>query len=328
MNIDYEGPEVPAVVRTPESCFDKLPDFPFAAHYLTVPGPGGDLRMHYLDEGPRDAPVVLMLHGEPSWSYLYRRMIPVFVAAGYRAVAPDLIGFGRSDKPTRPWDYSFASHLNWLEALVCGLDLQDVTLVCQDWGGPVGLGVLARQVERFSRVVAANTMLHTASAELAGRTAWAAHASGEDDSTVNRGLLDWARHSLREGHFRAGDSLQFATMSELAPAVVAAYDAPFPSEWHKAGMRQFPLLIPLTSSDPGAAINRETWAVLARFDRPFLTLFSDRDPTTRGWELLFQERVPGAAGQPHTLLEGAGHFWQEDCGEQAARRIVEWMQAA
>ncbi|WP_116367517.1 haloalkane dehalogenase [Parahaliea mediterranea] len=325
MSAVYDGPDVPEVVRTPDARFANLPDFAFAPHYHSVSGPAGELRMHYLDEGPRDAPVVLLLHGEPSWCYLYRRMIPLFVAAGYRAVAPDLIGFGRSDKPTRPWYYHFASHVDWLEALVTGLDLTDITLVCQDWGGPVGLGVLARQMPRFARVVAANTMLHTASAELAGRTAWAAHASGEDDSTVNRGLLDWARHGLREAHFEAGDSLQFATVSALAPAVVAAYNAPFPGEWHKAGMRQFPLLIPLTSSDPGAAINRDTWAALSRFDRPFLTLFSDADPTTRGWEALFQERVPGAAGQPHAVLAGAGHFWQEDCGEQAARRIVAWM---
>lgn len=327
MAIVETGPDYPGVVRTPESRFEGLSDYPFAPHYQQVPWPDGPsgLRMHYIDEGPADAPVILMVHGEPSWSYLYRKLVPVLTAAGYRAVAPDLVGFGRSDKPTRPWDYSFAAHVDWLGALVESLDLQAITLVCQDWGGPVSLAVLARQPERFSAVVAANTMLHTAGAELAGRTTWAAHGSGEQDSTVNSALLDWARHGLRSPHFLASDSLQFATLGELAPEVLAAYDAPFPQECHKAGMRQFPLLIPLTASDPGAAINRDTWAALERFSRPFLTLFSDSDPTTRGWETLFRERVPGARGQAHGVLEGAGHFWQEDAGEEAARRIVAWL---
>ncbi len=327
MQTPTEGPETPTRVRTPDAHFTGLPDFPFLPHYLSVPWPAGDgpLRMHYLDEGPRDAPVILMVHGEPSWSYLYRHLVPVFVAAGYRTVVPDLIGFGRSDKPTRPWDYSFAAHLDWLGALLTALDLHKVTLVCQDWGGPVGLGVLARESERFSAVVAANTMLHTAAPELAGRTTWAAHAVDDNDCRLNQGLLDWARHGQREAHFLAGDSLQWATLTELPPAVIAAYDAPFPGEWHKVGMRQFPLLIPLTPSDPGAAINRETWAMLSAFERPFLTLFSDADPTTHGWEALFRERIPGARDQPHQVLAGAGHFWQEDCGTEAAQIILDWL---
>jgi len=323
------GPEIPDVVRTPEACFDQLVDFPFEPHYRTLALAGGSstLRMHYVDEGPRAAPVLLLLHGEPSWSYLYRHMVPVFSAAGYRVIAPDLIGFGRSDKPTRPWDYSFAAHVQWLQELVQGLDLQRVTLICQDWGGPVGLAVLAREIDRFVAVVAANTMLHTAGAELAGRTSWAVHASGEQDCTVNSYLLDWARHGLRSAHFLASESLQGATVGVLSPEVVAAYDAPFPSEWHKVGMRQFPLLIPLTEHDPGAALNRETWNALAGFERPFLTLFSDSDPTTQGWETLFRERVPGAEGQPHRQLPAAGHFWQEDSGAEAAAGIVEWLMA-
>lgn len=329
MTIPDNGPDIPDRVRTSDQRFAGLPDYPFAPRYCQVPWPGRDvdLRMHYIDEGPRDAPVVLMVHGEPSWSYLYRRMIPVFTRAGYRAIAPDLVGFGRSDKPTRHWDYSLASHVHWLESLVKTLELENLTLVCQDWGGPVGLGVLARQSARFCAVVAANTMLHTAGPELAGRTTWAAHARDEQDVTVNAALLDWARHSQREAQFLASVSLQFATARDMPPEVAAAYDAPFPSEWHKAGMRQFPLLIPLTPGDPGAAINRDTWAALERFDRPFLTLFSDGDPTTRGWETLFRERVPGARGQPHQVLENAGHFWQEDCGAEAAEGIVAWLRA-
>ncbi|MBA6414168.1 alpha/beta fold hydrolase [Parahaliea sp. F7430] len=327
MTVVTRGPDVPAVLRTAEECFANLADFPFAPHYQQVSLAGGrqTLRMHYIDEGPREAPVLLLLHGEPSWSYLYRKLVPLFTAAGYRVVAPDLIGFGRSDKPTRSWDYSFSAHIQWLRELVLGLDLQRITLVCQDWGGPVSLGVLAQEPERFAAVVVANTMLHTAGPELAGRTTWAVHASGEQDSTVNRLLLDWARAGLRESHFVAGESLQHATVSHLPESVIAAYNAPFPSEWHKVGMRQFPLLIPLTASDPGAEINRATWAALENFERPFLTLFSDSDPTTAGWEALFRERVPGAKSQPHGQLQGAGHFWQEDCGTEAAEQILAWL---
>jgi haloalkane dehalogenase len=268
-----------------------------------------------------------MVHGEPAWSYLYRKLIPVFVAAGLRAVAVDLVGFGRSDKPTRPPHYSFEGHVDWLHQLVTALDLQDVSLVCQDWGGPIGMGVLAREPQRFARVAAGNTMLHTAEPALAGRLAWAAHASGERDSTVSSALLDWMHYSHRAPVFEASHALVGATVREVAPEVIAAYDAPFPSEWHKAGMRHFPLLIPVTRNDPGSALNRDTWKVLAEFDRPFLTLFSDSDPGTRGWEAIFQERVPGAKEQPHRTLERAGHFWQEDCGDEVAPFLVDWIRA-
>lgn len=327
MSTPTEGPARPLVVRTDDARFAKLPDFPYAPNYAELSNPYGDppLRMHYVDEGPRDAPVVLMVHGEPAWSFLYRKMIPVFAAAGLRAIAVDQIGFGRSDKLTFAPHYSFEHHVAWLRELVVQLDLQQITLVCQDWGGPVGMGVLAEEPERFHRVVAGNTMLHTADAELAGRITWANHASGDEDTTVSNLLLDWSRASQRAAEFEASASLTFATAREVAPEVAAAFDAPFPSEWHKAGMRQFPLLIPVSRSDPGAARNRATWAALEGFERPFLTLFGDSDPPTRGWDAIFQERVPGAAGQPHRVLERAGHFWQEDCGAEAATIICDWI---
>lgn len=329
MTIPTEGPAIPFAVRTDETRFADLPDFPFAPHYVDVrhaldPTP---LRMHYVDEGPRDAEVVLMVHGEPAWSYLYRRLIPVFAEAGLRAIALDQIGFGRSDKPTRPSHYSFAQHVDFVRQLVVALDLQRITLVCQDWGGPVGLGALAREPERFARVCAANTMLHTAEPELAGRLEWAAHGEGERDARVAEALLDWRVASTRTPDFAASPSIPFATARGVPDEVAAAYDAPFPSEWHTAGMRQYPALIPVTRSDEGAAINRATWAALRDFDRPFLTLFGDSDPPTRGWDTIFQERVPGAAGQPHAILERAGHFWQEDCGAEVAARLVEWIRA-
>ena len=329
MTIPLTGPERPLVVRTDESRFEDLPGFPFEPSYVKVENPvgPGTLRMHYVDEGPSDGPVVLMVHGEPCWSYLYRKLIPVFVDAGLRAIAIDQIGFGRSDKLTFAPHYTFARHIEWARQLVVNLDLRDITLVGQDWGGPVGMGVLAREMDRFSRVVAANTMLHTAEPELAGRLEWAAHASGEHDSTVSNLLLDWRGESHRSEQFEASPSIPFATARGVEPEVAAAYDAPFPSEWHKAGVRHYPLLIPVTPSDPGSAINRDTWAVLSRFDRPFLTLFGDSDPATRGWEQIFRERVPGAAGQPHQTLERAGHFWQEDCGAEAAEIIVDWIRS-
>jgi len=327
MTAPTAGPDWPAVVRTEDARFEDLPGFPFAPHYHVVENPHGDegLRMHYVDEGPPDAPVVLMVHGEPTWSYLYRKLVPVFAAAGLRAVAVDQVGFGRSDKPTRSSDYSFENHVEWLRQFVVGTDLREVTLVCQDWGGPIGLGALAREPDRFARVVAGNTMLHTGEAELADRLAWSAHGSGDADSTVSLALLDWMHYSHRAADFTAAPSVRGATALGLSDAVAAAYDAPFPSEWHKAGMRQFPVLIPVTRTDPGAAINRATWQALARFDRPFLTLFGDSDPGTGGWDRIFQERVPGAKGQPHDTLRETGHFWQEDRGEEVAQRIVDWI---
>lgn len=329
MTIPTSGPERPVAVRTDDARFADLPDFPFEPKYVEVDNPvaDGTLRMHYVDEGPTDGPVVLMVHGEPTWSFLYRKLIPVFAAAGLRAIAVDQMGFGRSDKLTFAPNYTVERHIEWLRQLVVSLDLRDVTLVCQDWGGPIGMGVLAREGDRFSRVVAGNTMLHTAEPELAGRIVWAAHASGDLNSTVSTLLLDWRHESHRSADFEASPSIPFATARGVEPEVAAAYDAPFPSEWHKAGLRHFPLLIPVTRTDPGAAINRSTWDALSRFDRPFLTIFGDSDPATRGWEEIFHERVPGAAGQPHQTLARAGHFWQEDCGAEVAQIIVDWIRA-
>lgn len=327
--MQFEGPDAPLAVRTDEARFERLSGYPFTANYLDLPTKLGEtvLRMHYVDEGPADAPVVLMVHGEPSWSYLYRHLIPVFAQAGLRAVAPDLIGFGRSDKPVWGPHYSFASHAAWLEELVLGLDLRRITLVCQDWGGPLALAVLARHPARFARVVAANTMLHTVESALRDRLDWAAHSDDRGNVTLNDMLLAWVTHGVRSIAFDASTALQGSTVTDLPQDVLDAYDAPFPTEWHKAGMRHFSTLIPLSPHDPGVAINRATWDALAGFEKPFLTLFSDGDPATRGWEALFRERVPGARGQPHQVLTGAGHFWQEDVGAAAAALICDWIRA-
>jgi len=315
------------IVRTPDERFEKLPGFPFAPHYTKVASPrGGSLRMHRVDEGPADAPVVLMAHGEPTWSFLYRKLIPRFSQAGLRAVAPDHIGFGRSDKPVEKTDYSFAQHLAWLRELVVELDLRDITLICQDWGGPLGLAALAAEPERFSRVVATNTILHSVEPGFAGRLTWSNHPVGGGDVQVSEALLSWMALSQRMPDMSASLSIAGACASELPKDVLAAYDAPFPDERFKAGMRMFPILIPVTPSDEGAAINRETWSALAGFEKPFLTAFSDGDPATRGFETLFRERVPGAKDQPHVTIRGAGHFVQEDRGEELARVVLDFIE--
>lgn len=312
------------ILRTPDERFVDLPDFPFAPHYAEVSTEGlPGVRMHYLDEGPADAPVALLMHGQPTWSYLYRFVIPVLVDAGVRVIAPDLIGFGRSDKPTRGPDYTFARHIGWVADLVEGLGLQRVTLVAQDWGGPIGLSVLAGAPDRFASVVAANTILHTADPSLAGRLNWAVH--GVDDSRVliEEALVDYLLYTQRAPELRASDFVGATATAPLSTEVLAAYDAPFPEDRYMAGMRQMTALLPLTRNDVGARIGRRTMRALEQFERPFVTAYSDGDPATRGWDAVFQERVPGARGQQHHTITGAGHFLQEEAGDRLGQVIVE-----
>lgn len=297
-------------LRTPDSRFENLPGYPFAPHYVEIAsGDGGALRMHFVDEGPRDADPVLLLHGEPSWSYLYRKMIPGIVAAGHRTVAPDLVGFGRSDKPAERSDYSYQRHVDWLRAFVESLDLRRITLFCQDWGGLLGLRLVAEHPERFARVVAANTFLPTG------------------DTPAGPAFLAWREFSQKVPEFPAGRILSGATVTEMPPEVVAAYDAPFPDESYKSGARQFPLLVPISPDDPAAAANRAAWKQLERLEKPFLTAFSDQDPVTRGGDAALRERIPGARGQRHVTIEGGGHFLQEDRGEELARVVVAFIEA-
>lgn len=311
------------VLRTPDACFADLPGYPFAPRYAEVEADGlPAVRMHYLDEGPVDGPVALLLHGQPTWSYLYRSVIPVLVERGIRVIVPDNIGFGRSDKPVRPTDYTFERHIGWTRSLVLGLDLRSVTLVAQDWGGPIGLSVLAAEPDRFARVVAANTILHTADPALADRLTWAVHGVGESRVVVEQGLLDYLLYTQRAPELRASDFVRAATSEPLAPEVLAAYDAPFPAPEYTAGLRQMTALLPLTRNDVGARIGRRTMRALEQFERPFVTCYSDGDPATRGWETVFAERVPGARGQRHRTLSG-GHFLQEDAGPELARVIAE-----
>lgn len=305
-------------LRTPDDRFADLPGYPFPPRYVeTTDG----LRMHYAEAGPADGPVVLLLHGQPTWSFLYRQVLTSLAAQGIRAVAPDLVGYGRSDKPVDRTRYSLENHIGWIRDLVEALDLRDVTLVAQDWGGPIGLGALARSPERFARVVAANTILHTADETLAGRLTWAVHGTDDGRVVLQEALVDYLLLCLRAPELQASLFVRFATTTSLSDRVLSAYDAPFPDERYKAGLRQMTALLPLTRNDPGAQINRRTAEVLRTWSKPFVTAYSDGDPATHGWAEVFQELVPGAAGQPHTVLTG-GHFLQEDAGGELAAVIA------
>lgn len=288
-------------LRTPDDRFADLPDWPYEPRYADLDG----LRMAYVDEGPRAADPVLLLHGEPSWSYLYRHMIPPLLAEGHRVVAPDLIGFGRSDKPVARDAHTYAAHVAWITTLVVDvLGLQRITLFCQDWGGLIGLRVVAAHPDRFAALVVANTGLPTGAQQM------------------SEAFLAWQRYSQTVEDFPVGAMLQGASQRELADAEVAAYDAPFPDDAHKAGPRAMPALVPTSPEDPAAAANAAAWEVLRTFDRPVVTAFSDGDPITAGGERPFQTLVPGAVGQPHRTPSG-GHFLQEDAGEELAALITQ-----
>jgi haloalkane dehalogenase len=281
------------VLRTPDERFEGLVDWPFAPHYREVTDADGTvLRLAYVDEGPREAPPVLLMHGEPSWSYLYRKIIPGLVARGHRVVAPDLIGFGRSDKPAARTDYTYARHLDWTGQWLTGLDLTDIVMFCQDWGGLIGLRMATTYPERFSGIAVANTGMPT--------------GAGMTD-----GFAAWLNMSQNIPIFATGALLNMGSGRELSAEEMAAYDAPFPDESYKEGARQFPTLVPVTPQHDQAAENIEAWKVLGAFEKPVVTCFSDGDPVSQGGDKVFQERVPGAKGQPHTILKG-GHFLQED----------------
>jgi haloalkane dehalogenase len=293
------------ILRTPDERFAGLAGWDFEPRYVEVGDPR--LRVHYVDEGDPAAPPVLLLHGEPSWAYLYRHMIPVLVDGGLRAVAVDLVGFGRSDKPTPRTEYTYARHVAWMRAAVDALRLDHITLFGQDWGGLIGLRLVAAEPDRYARVVVSNTFLPTG------------------DVPAGEAFLRWRDYSQRVERFDAGWIVNSGSVSELPADVVAAYDAPFPDESYKEGARQFPTLVPVTPDDPESEPNRRAWEALKNYERPFLTAFGDGDPITRGGDRVFQSSVPGAAGQPHRTIEGGGHFIQEDKGVELAQAIVDFV---
>ncbi len=293
-------------LRTPDDRFADLDSYPFAPNYVDIDDQdGGTLRVHYLDEGPADGPVVLCMHGEPSWSYLYRKMIPLLVDAGLRVIAPDLVGFGKSDKPSEKSDYTYARHVAWMqEAIVDHLDLSNATFFGQDWGGLVGLRLVAENPERFARVVIGNTGLPTG------------------EHPPSEAFLGWQKFSQESPVFPIGQILNGATLTELTEAEIAAYDAPFPDETFKEGARIFPSLVPTSVDDPAVPANNAAWEVFKAWDKPFLCCFSDSDPVTAGGDKPFVKLVPGASGQPHRTVENAHHFFQEDGASQLAQIVV------
>ena len=295
-------------LRTSDDCFEGLSGYSFAPHYIEVDDfEGSKLRMHYLDEGSKEGEVVLMLHGEPSWSYLYRDMIKPITDKGYRVIAPDLIGFGRSDKPTERDDYTYQRHLDWIRNILTQLNLKQVTLVCQDWGGLLGLRLVAEHPELFARVLAANTMLPTGD-----------HPPGE-------AFMKWRAFSQEVPEFPVAGIIKGATVTALSTDVLNAYDAPFPTEEYKAGVRQFPLLVPAATDDPQTQNNRKAWQVLQQFNKPFITAFSDSDPVTAGGDKIMQKLIPGTQGQSHTTISQGGHFLQEDQPQQLAQVLLQFI---
>lgn len=292
------------VLRTPDEQFEKLPGYDFPPNYLmTDDFEGGQLRVHYLDEGPKHAAPILLMHGEPSWSYLYRKMIPVLVDAGHRVIAPDLVGFGRSDKPDNREDYTYRRHIGWMQSVIDQLELSNITLVCQDWGGLIGLRLVTANTARFARVVAANTMLPTGD-----------HNPGE-------AFESWKKFSQEVPEFNSGGIIKGATTTDLPQAVIDAYNAPYPEERYKEGARQFPTLVPVSTDNPETEANRDAWKILSAWKKPFLTAFSDSDPITAGGDQLMQKLIPGCQGQAHTIIKNGGHFLQEDQGEALANTV-------
>ena len=290
------------VLRTPEARFEGLADWPYAPHYLDVRDADGTvLRLHYVDEGPRDAAPVLLMHGEPSWAYLYRHVIAGLVAKGRRVIAPDLIGFGRSDKPAKRTDYTYERHVAWMSQWLTSLNLSGLTLFCQDWGGLIGLRLVAAFPERFAGLVIANTGLPV--------------GGGMTD-----GFKAWLEMSQNIPVMPIGAIVNMGSGRNFSEAEIAAYDAPFPDETYKEGARQFPTLVPVTPEHASVAENQAAWEVLERFDRPVVTAFSDGDPVTKGGDAPIQARIPGAKGQPHVTLSG-GHFLQEDSPDEIVEVI-------
>ena len=296
-----------AVLRTPDERFKVLPDYNFAPHYHEVEDARlGTLRLHYLDEGPEDGPVVLCLHGEPSWCYLYRKMIPVFAQAGMRVLAPDLMGFGRSDKPDERSDYSYRAHVDWITDWFRAMDVSGVTLLGQDWGGLIGLRLLTENADRFARFSLANTALPTG------------------DTPINDAFMNWRTFSQEDPDFDTGMICNELGSGGLSEAEMDAYRAPFPSEQYKAGARQFPVLVPISPDDPAREDNLAAWQVLDSWDKPALMCFSDGDPILGEGYQVFLDRVPGTRGQPHVTLNG-GHFVQNTDGPRWAQTVIDWI---
>ncbi|MFX0186217.1 MAG: haloalkane dehalogenase [Candidatus Hodarchaeota archaeon] len=291
------------LLRTPDERFEDLPDFSYEPNYIEV----DNIRIHYVDEGPKDRDVILLMHGEPAWSFLYRNMIPLLVKAGYRTVAPDLVGFGRSDKPTEKSDHTYRKHVEWMTKWVKLLDLQNITLFCQNWGSLIGLRVAIENQERFNRILLSNGGLPTGA------------------QSMPEAFLRWREFSRTATRFDIKRIIQGGTITELSKDILRGYDAPFPDDTYKAGARIMPSLVPISKDDPEFEANTSAWEKFRQWEKPFLTAFSDKDRITAGGYIPWQKLVPGARGQNHTTIKNAGHFVQEDKGPELAEVIIEFI---
>ncbi|CAF0803346.1 unnamed protein product [Adineta steineri] len=302
------------ILRTPNSAFVNLLDYPFQPNYIDLSNPGsiGDgktkLRLHYLDEGNQSSPeTILLLHGEPSWSYLYRHFIPKLKQ--YRVIAVDLIGFGKSDKPTNKNDYTYQRHVNWIREFIENLNLNNITLFCQDWGSLIGLQLVGTNGvgDRFARVVAANGGLPTG------------------DGKISKGFIQWLDFASQQTEMDVGRVIKSGVVKDMKQEEIDAYNAPFPNEQYQAGALVFPLLVPITPENPSSEYNRQAWKNLKNFNRPFLTLFSDSDPITAGLDKILQSMIPGAKNQSHTTITDAGHFLQEDKPHEIVEHLIKFI---
>lgn len=290
-------------LQTPEYRFELLPEYPFKPHFCEV----GGLRMHYVDEGDSAALPVVMLHGEPTWSYLYRKMIPPITSAGFRALVPDFIGFGKSDKPVDQYEYTYQRIVNWTQNWLEQLNLHRIALVCQDWGSFIGLRLVAQNPEIFSGVVIANGFLP------------------DGITSFPPAFYLWRMLAKFSPVLKASWIVQMGTTSWIPIDVRAGYDAPFPNPKYQAGLRALPFLVPTTEDNPGSILNRELWRVLASLKVPILTVFGDHDPIFRGMDSTILKRMSGAKIQQHLVLAGAGHFIQEDRGNELAEIIINFV---
>jgi haloalkane dehalogenase len=298
------------ILRTPDQRFAQLEDWPYAPRYCEVRDAedGTVIRIHHIDEGPRDADPILLMHGNPTWVYLYRKMIPVLLAAGHRVIAVDLVGNGRSDKPALKSDYTLARHYQWMNDWLHAMDLRHITLFCQDWGGTIGLAMVSEQPERFDRVVASNTGV----------------PEGQGESEFMKMWVNLMRNATT---FPLRQMLPQGMVCKLTAAELDAYVAPFPDDAYMAGIIAFPLLIAVQPDNPGVPLNARVWEGLERFDKPFLTLWGKLDPVSRGVDREMQRRIPGTHGQPHQRFEQANHFIQEDVPEALAEHTLRFIAA-
>ncbi|MEO1554201.1 MAG: haloalkane dehalogenase [Pseudomonadota bacterium] len=311
-------------IRTPEDRFANLVDYPFAPNYVEVEG----YRIHYVDAGPRDGELVLLMHGQPSWSYLYRHMIPLLTAEGYRVIAPDLVGFGKSDKPLEQTDHSYQMHVDVMTAFASEMDLQAATLFAQDWGGLIGLRMVAEDPDRYARIMISNTGLPAAG----GVRGWIGFPmirfqvwrEGKPESIDDEGefrFTRWIAWAMHAETFDFAALFQSATSRSLSDAELAGYAAPFPDENYQAAVRIFPYMVPSQLRQNQKVMDE----IYAKWDKPFLTAFGDSDPVTAGGDIIWQETVPGAAGQPHTTIVGGNHFIQEDKPEELVEILIAFM---